>query len=92
MEQQRTTLFHLWQLVAPGGIFVMEDLLTSYMASYGGGPKGHPGTMIEMHKDILDEMHCSKLQTDCKPTLPGLLDMDCFLEACVMVKEDKPVA
>ena len=86
MEQQRTTLSKLWQLVAPGGIFVMEDLLTSYMARFGGGPKGHPGTMIEMHKDILDELHC-KFQTNCSPTLPGLLDMDCYLEACVMVKE-----
>ena len=86
MEQQRTTVLHLWELVAPGGIFVMEDLLTSYISAYGGGPKGHPGTMIEMHKDMLDELHCAH-QTDCTPTLQGLLDLDCFSEACVMVKQ-----
>ena len=38
MEQQRATITQPWQLVAPGGIFVMEDLLTSYMPMYGGGP------------------------------------------------------
>lgn len=77
---------HLWQLVAPGGIFVMEDLLTSYMPEYGGGPKGHPGTMIEMLKDMLDGLHC-RYQENCVPVLDGLLDMDCFFEACVMVKQ-----
>ena len=33
-----------------------------------------------MLKDALDGL------TDCTPVLPGLLDMDCFKEACVMVK------
>ena len=77
MGQQKTTITHLWQLVAPAGIYVMEDLLTSYMPAFGGGPKGQPGTMIEMHKDMLDELNC-KHQSDCTPTLEGLLDMDCF--------------
>ena len=86
MEQQRATLSHLWQLVAPGGIFVMEDLLTSYMPGFGGGPKGHPGTTIEMLKDVLDGLHCP-FQENCVPVLPGLLNMDCFIEACVMVKQ-----
>ena len=85
MLQQKTTLRHLWQLIAPGGTFVVEDLLTSYISAYGGGPKGHPGTMIEMLKDILDGLHC-EFQTDCTPMLPGLMDMDCFKEACVMIK------
>ena len=85
MLQQKTTLKHLWELVAPGVIFVVEDLLTSYHSSYGGGPKGHSGTMIEMLKDTLDGLHC-EFQTDCTPVLPGLLDMDCFKEACVMIK------
>ena len=86
MEQQRTTISNLWPLVAPGGFFVMEDLLTSYMSKYGGGPRGHPGTMIEMHKDMLDDLNCQH-QDYCNPTLPGLLNMDCFSEACVMVKQ-----
>ena len=86
MDQQRTTALHLWELVAPGGIFVMEDLLTSYLPAYGGGPKGHPGTMIEMHKEMIDELHCVH-QTNCTPTFTGLQNLDCFFEACVMVKQ-----
>ena len=85
MLQQKTTLKHLWQLMTPGGVFVIEDLLTSYDRSYEGGPKGHPGTTIEMLKDALDGLHCD-FQTDCTPVLPELLDIDCFKEACVMVK------
>lgn len=86
MSQQRTTIENLWQLVAPDGIFVVEDLLTSYIEGFGGGPKGTPGTMIDLQKDMLDGLNCH-VQEGCSPVLPGLLDMDCFKEACVMVKE-----
>lgn len=89
MGQQKATIQHLWQLVAPGGIFVMEDLLTSYIPAFGGGPRGTSGTMIELQKDMLDGLNCH-VQSDCRPVLPGLLDMDCFKEACVMVKESSP--
>ena len=40
MLQQKTILEHLWQLIAPGGIVVVEDLLTPYHSAYDGGPKG----------------------------------------------------
>ena len=86
MAQQRTTFTHLWQLVAPGGIFVMEDLLTSYRQDYGGGPKGTSGTMIEMQKDMLDDLNC-RHHGHCTASFDGLLDIDCFSEACVMVKQ-----
>ena len=33
MEQQKTTTQHLWQLVKPGGIFVMEVSLEFLMAA-----------------------------------------------------------
>lgn len=89
MHQQKTTVKHLWQLIKPNGIFVMEDLLTSYIPAYGGRP-AQKGTMIQMQKDMqkdmLDGLHCD-YQIKCTPVLPGLLDMDCFKEACVMVKE-----
>lgn len=87
MIQQRTTLKYLWQVVAPGGIFVMEDLLTSYFPQYGGGPKGTPDTMIDMQKDLIDELNC-RFHSQCASLLPGLLDMDCYEEACVMTKRD----
>ena len=36
MVQQRTSLYHLWDAVKPGGIYVLEDLSTSYLPNYGG--------------------------------------------------------
>ena len=71
---------------------LLQDLLTSYLPVYGGGPRGTKGTMIEMHKEMLDDLHCVHQGADCVPILPGLLDMDCFFEACVMVKEHEKEA
>ena len=85
MHQQILTVQMLWKLVVPGGIFVMEDLETSFDSDYGGGPKGTPNTMLAFHKDMLDGFSCG-LHTNCIPPLEGLLDLDCFRESCVMVK------
>ncbi|CAF4149086.1 unnamed protein product [Adineta steineri] len=37
MDQQITSLINLIPQVKSGGIYVIEDLLTSYVPSYGGG-------------------------------------------------------
>ena len=37
MKQQKVTLDALFDAVKPGGIFVIEDLQTSFIANYGGG-------------------------------------------------------
>ena len=85
MLQQKAILEHLWQLIAPGGIFMVEDLLTPYHSAYDSGHKGLSDSMIEILKDTLDGLHC-EFWTDCTPVLPGLLGMDCFKEACVLTK------
>ena len=86
MVQQKTTVEHLWQLVASGGILVTEDLSTSYSPEFGRGPKGHAGTIIEKHKDMSDNLHC-EFQEECNRIPPNLLNLDCYRKACVMVKE-----
>jgi hypothetical protein len=49
------TSFHtLWPLLRPDGFYVIEDLSTSYMAEYGGGPPGTSGTSVEMIKELVD--------------------------------------
>ena len=79
----------LWQLVSPGGIFVVEDIGTSYMTSYGGGPRGAKNTTISHFKDILDNLqqqYCVDPTDAPCDLLPNLRSMDCWYNACVFVR------
>jgi hypothetical protein len=41
----------------PGGIYVIEDMATAYNPKYGGGPPGHPGTSVELVKNLIDDVN-----------------------------------
>ena len=56
MGQQIATLEELWPAVVPGGVYLAEDLHTSYWDEFGGGHR-KPGTFIEYAKDLVDDMH-----------------------------------
>lgn len=56
MAQQIATFEVLWPLIRPGGVFLIEDLHTSYWSSYGGGYK-RSGTFIEYAKDLIDQQN-----------------------------------
>jgi cephalosporin hydroxylase len=56
MTQQINTFEVLWPAVRDGGVFLLEDLHTSYWESYGGGYQ-RPGTFIEYAKDLIDQMN-----------------------------------
>lgn len=56
MGQQIATFEVLWPRVCDGGVFLVEDLHTSYWPQYGGGHK-RPGTFIEYAKDLIDQQH-----------------------------------
>lgn len=47
----------LYPAVRDGGIYVVEDLHTSYDTAYEGGPPGTPGTGIAMIQHLLDRLH-----------------------------------
>lgn len=48
----------LYDAVRPGGFYVIEDLHTSYWErGYGGGPPGHPGTGVDLLKQLVDGVH-----------------------------------
>ena len=55
-NQQVNTFEEIWPAVVDGGVFLMEDLHTSYWPTYGGGRK-RPGTFIEYAKDLIDQQH-----------------------------------
>ena len=54
--QQIATFETLWPVISDGGVFLIEDLHTSYFANYDGGYK-RPGTFIEYSKDLIDQIH-----------------------------------
>jgi hypothetical protein len=47
---------HLWESIKPGGVYVVEDVCTSYLPYYGGG-RYLEGTMMEYFKGITDEVN-----------------------------------
>ena len=56
MTQQLGTLEELWPIVVPGGIYLAEDLHTSYWPEYGGGPPG-TATFLERVKALVDDVN-----------------------------------
>lgn len=53
VHQQMSSWRELWKALKPGGIYIIEDLLTSYSAHYGGGFRKE-GTTIEYIKSAID--------------------------------------
>jgi hypothetical protein len=56
MAQQITTFEELFPHVAPHGVYVCEDLHTSYWKDWGGG-YGSPSTFIEFSKNLIDQIN-----------------------------------
>lgn len=56
MRQQRTTFEVLYPVIAPDGIYVCEDLHTSYWPEYGGGHLD-PRSFIEFSKNYIDRLN-----------------------------------
>jgi cephalosporin hydroxylase len=69
MTQQINTFEEIWPGVRDGGVFLIEDLHTSYWEKYGGGNK-RPGTFIEYAKDLVDQLNAWHSQD------PSTLDVD----------------
>jgi hypothetical protein len=56
MSQQIATFEEMFPAVRDGGIYLVEDLHTSYWEDYGGGYQV-PGTFIEYAKELVDQLH-----------------------------------
>lgn len=85
MNQQLISFRALFPRVRQGGFYVVEDLQTSFIAYYGGGVAGKPGTMMARLKDAADQLMWA--QSDRPPYPPSgpvlalhLYPRICFVE------------
>jgi hypothetical protein len=56
MNQQIVSFEELYDHVKEDGIYLCEDVMTSYWLTYGGGHK-RSGTFIEYSKNLIDQLH-----------------------------------
>ena len=56
MKQQILTFEVLFSKIKPDGVYVCEDLATSYQLGYGGGYK-RMGSFIEFTKNLIDKLN-----------------------------------
>ena len=56
MDQQITSFQALWPHLNNGGLYIVEDVHTSYWPGFGGGLRA-PGSFIEFSKSLIDLMH-----------------------------------
>ena len=55
-DQQIVTFEEMYKYIKIGGIYLCEDVHTSYMNAYGGGNKRN-GTFIEYTKSLIDQLN-----------------------------------
>jgi predicted O-methyltransferase YrrM len=56
MLQQTTTFEEMWGQLKEGGVYLVEDMLTSYWPAFGGGHK-NPVNFVEYTKKLIDQLH-----------------------------------
>ncbi|KAA0968277.1 class I SAM-dependent methyltransferase [Aureimonas fodinaquatilis] len=55
-HQQTGSFQALWRQIKNGGLYIVEDVHTSYWPGFGGGYR-NPQSFMEYSKHLLDEMH-----------------------------------
>jgi hypothetical protein len=68
-----TTFEVLFPRVRPGGYYGIEDLETSYLPDYGGGPPGAPNTAAALAKQLLDDVNIGPRPIAAVHAYPGLV-------------------
>lgn len=62
----------LWPFVKDGGVYIIEDVQTSYWPAYGGGPvgtPGHAGSCVNYIKGLVDSVNLPEFLEPAAPRL-----------------------
>ena len=73
MEQQIRSFEDIYPHLAETGVYLCEDVGTSYWPSHGGGFR-HRGTFVEYSKDLVDRLNAENIERSCTSTLLGVDD------------------
>jgi len=67
MADVRASFEFLYPRVAPGGVYVVEDLHTAYWGEFGGGLR-REGSFIELCKSLIDDLNADHARGAMEPT------------------------
>lgn len=92
MVQQIVSFRELYPHLQPNGVYLCEDVHTSYMEGWGGGPR-REGTFVEFSKQLIDALHAWYY-------VPGGQDLDVYTVGTfgvsfydsIVVVEKRPIA
>jgi predicted O-methyltransferase YrrM len=82
-EHQHPSLLALWPHLAPGGLYAIEDVHTSYRKKYDMGYR-HPRSTVELIKTLLDDVH--QAEHGRPPVLEGLAAVHLHHQICLLEK------
>lgn len=82
-EDQQGSLLHLWPKLKPGGVYIMEDVHTSYREKWGMRYR-EPHTTMEFLKGVTDDINHRWHKQPM--TLPDVRSIHFYFETCVICK------
>ncbi len=100
MIQQLTSFKTLFPHLMKGGLYIIEDLHTSYWPVFGGG-KGHPNTTVEFLKSLVDDVNfigdkmgrasrrqdLSTIQNELNIYRDQILGIHFYTSVCIIIKK-----
>ncbi len=90
MAQQLVSFDELFPAVSAEGVYLVEDLHTSYWPEYGGGLR-HPGSFIEFAKSLIDHLNAWHLREPGAAPSPWTRSIDgLHFYDSVLVVEKRP--
>jgi len=81
----------LWPLLKDGGVYIVEDVQTSYWPAYGGGPLGTPGyakSCMRWFKDLVDSVNLPEFLQPAPGKLDAGIASIAFHHNLIVLKKD----